>query len=67
MAKHYAARKPGTKAVRLDLTEAEHTAFRLLAAQAGVPMSEYARRIVADHIAAKGAKGTKKIPKKNPK
>jgi hypothetical protein len=64
MAKNYVARKPGTKAVRLDLTEAEHTAFRLLAAQAGVPMSEYARRIVADHVTAKGAK---KIPKKNPK
>jgi hypothetical protein len=66
MAKHYTARKPGTKAVRLDLTEAEHVAFRLLAAQAGMPMSEYARRIVADHIAAKTGR-EKKIPKKNPK
>lgn len=48
--KTYTARKPGTKAVRLDLTEIEHHALRQLAARLGLPMSQAVRAIVLREV-----------------
>jgi predicted DNA binding CopG/RHH family protein len=61
MAKSYKSRAPGLRSVRLDLNEADHAALRVLAAQAGLPMSQYVREIVQAHLAAQVP------PKKNPK
>jgi hypothetical protein len=46
MPKAYTARQPGTVAIRLDVTPAERDRLRVLAAKAGVPMSEYVRLVV---------------------
>jgi hypothetical protein len=46
MAKSYTARPPGTKSVRLDLSEEMHRQLRVMAAQAGLPMSQYVRQLV---------------------
>jgi hypothetical protein len=46
MPKSYTARRPGLVAIRLDVTPAERDRLRVLAAGAGVPMSEYVRLVV---------------------
>jgi hypothetical protein len=46
MPKAYTARRPNTVAIRLDVTPAERDRLRVLAAKAGVPMSEYVRLVV---------------------
>jgi hypothetical protein len=46
MPKAYTARQPGLVAIRLDVTPAERDRLRVLAAGAGVPMSEYMRQLV---------------------
>jgi hypothetical protein len=44
---------PGTKAVRVDLAAAVHAKLRVLAAEAGLPMSAFARQLVEDAVRAR--------------
>jgi predicted DNA-binding protein len=46
MARNWTSRPPGSKSVRLDLSEEVHARLRVLAAQAGQPMSAYVRGLV---------------------
>jgi len=50
MRKQRAARPPETKAVRLDLPKELHKRLRILAAQSGGTMSQYARAVVEKAI-----------------
>ena len=46
MAKAYTDRRPGTKAIRLDLEQVDHQAVREAAAKAGLSMAEWSRNVV---------------------
>ena len=41
---------PGTKAVRLELTDEQQAKLRVMAAEAGLSMAAYARRVVIEAI-----------------
>lgn len=56
MAKKYTARVPGTVAIRLDVPPETRDALRVLAATAGVPMSQYVRDIVVADVKKKSQK-----------
>jgi hypothetical protein len=55
MAKAYTSRAAGLKAVRLDVDPEEHATLEALAFVAGLPMSQYVRRLVTDHARANRA------------
>jgi hypothetical protein len=50
MAKDWTARAPEMMAVRLDVTPQVHRQIRVLAAQAGLPMSQYVRWLVEEAV-----------------
>jgi hypothetical protein len=50
MAREWTSRPPGTKSVRVDLPEAVHAKLRILAAEAGVPMSTFVRGLTEQAV-----------------
>jgi len=48
------ATPPGPKLVRLELSDEDHSALRVLAAKAGMSMAAYARWLIHDHVAKHG-------------
>jgi hypothetical protein len=50
MAREWTSRPPGTKAVRVDVSEAVHAKLRVLAAEAGLPMSGYVRSLAEQAV-----------------
>ncbi len=76
MPREWTSRPPGTKAVRVDLTEAVHAKLRILAAEAGLAMSAFARQLVENAVRERfpelfeggsGAAESKTTPKKKGK
>lgn len=53
MPRVWTSQPPGTKAVRLNLAGAVHAKLRILAAEAGVAMSVFARQLVEDAVRAR--------------
>lgn len=51
MAKDYTARAAGLRAVRLDLTDEEHRAFRARAGAQGLTMTALAKQLVLAEVA----------------
>jgi plasmid stability protein len=67
MARTWTSQPPGTKGVRLNLDDAVHAKLRILAAEAGLPMSAFVRQLAENAVrerfpevfgdASKAAKG----------
>jgi hypothetical protein len=53
MAREWTSRPPGTKAVRVDVPEPVHAKLRILAAEAGLPMSGFVRKLAEDAVRAR--------------
>ena len=60
MAKDYTARVPGTVAIRLDVPPKVRDRLRVLAAQAGLAMSQYVRQLVETALEKKLRNSKKK-------
>jgi plasmid stability protein len=54
---------PGSRFVRLELTEDQHSRLRVVAAQAGLSMAAFARMVVIRELDAPAGKPTGKRPK----
>ena len=50
MARSWTSQPPGTKAVRLNLEEPVHAKLRVLAAEAGVPMSAFVKQLAENAV-----------------